>query len=93
MDGTQGVLIPRANIQHLMLREDIVAAVTEGKFRIHAVSHIDDGIELLTGKPAGQRGADGNFPAGSVNAAVENKLRLYSARAKAFADTKESPAT
>ncbi len=89
LDGTQGVLIPRANIQHLMLREDVVAAVTEGKFRIHAVSHIDDGIELLTGKPAGKRGAGGSFPPGSVNAAVEEKLRLYSTRAKAFANTKE----
>ncbi len=89
LDGTQGVLIPRSNVQHLMLREDIVAAVTEGKFRIHAVAHIDDGIELLTGKPAGKAGPDGKFPPGSVNAVVEEKLRLYSTRAKAFGNTRD----
>ncbi len=91
LDGTQGVLIPQSNIQHLMLREDIVTAVTEGKFRIHAVAHIDDGIELLTGKPAGKRAADGQFPTGSVNAAVEEKLRLFATRAKAFGNTKDGP--
>jgi lon-related putative ATP-dependent protease len=93
LDGTQGVLIPYANVQHLMLREDIVAAVAEGKFRVHAVRHIDDGIELLTAKPAGKRDAEGNFPAGSINALVEDRLRTFATRAKAFATLKESPSS
>jgi lon-related putative ATP-dependent protease len=88
LDGRHGVLIPHANVQHLMLREDVVAAVSEGKFRIHAVSRIDDGIELLTGKTAGERGVDGRFPEGSINALVEDKLRLFATRAKAFSFTK-----
>jgi lon-related putative ATP-dependent protease len=89
LDGTQGVLIPQSNIQHLMLREDVVEAVKEGKFRIHAVAKIDDGIELLTGKPAGQRDADGRFPAGSINALVEERLKTFAARAKAFGAAKD----
>jgi len=84
LTGSQGVLIPQSNVQHLMLREDVVEAVREGKFAIHAVSHIDEGIEILTGVKAGERGEDGQFPAGSVNRLVEDKLRAFAERAKAF---------
>ena len=59
-----GVLIPAANVQHLMLREDVSEAVAAGTFAIHAVSTIDQGIELLTGVAAGERGSDGAFPPG-----------------------------
>ncbi len=52
--GTQGVLIPKANIGDLMLREDVVAAVKQGVFHIYAIETIDEGIELLTGVPAGR---------------------------------------
>ncbi len=91
LDGTQGVLIPHSNVQHLMLREDVVAAVSEGKFRIHAVARIDEGIEILTGKSAGQRDAEGRFPANSINGLVEEKLRSFALRAKSFAVPKETP--
>lgn len=84
LDGTQGVLIPASNVQHLMLREDVVEAVREGLFRIHAVAHIDDGIEILTGQPAGQRDASGQLPEGSINRLVEDKLRLFATRARSF---------
>lgn len=84
LTGDQGVLIPKSNVQHLMLREDVVEAVREGKFAIHAVGHVDEGMEILTGTKAGERGEDGQFPAGSINRLVEDKLKLFAERAKAF---------
>lgn len=62
LTGDQGVLIPEANVKHLMLRPEVVEACRAGRFHIHSVSHIDEGIELLTGREAGARGADGAFP-------------------------------
>jgi lon-related putative ATP-dependent protease len=84
LDGSQGVLIPAANTQHLMLRNDVVEAVRQGKFAVHAVSHVDQGIALLTGLPAGERGADGRFAEGSINRKVEDRLREFASKAKAF---------
>ncbi|MCL4767573.1 MAG: Lon protease family protein [Hyphomicrobiaceae bacterium] len=84
LTGGQGVLIPKSNVQHLMLREDVVEAVREGRFAVHAVGHIDEGMEILTGVKAGERGEDRQFPAGSINRLVEDKLRLFAERAKAF---------
>ena len=71
----QGVLIPVQNVKTLMLREDIVDAVREGKFHVYPVRTIDEGIELLTGLPAGERGEDGNFPEATVNFLVDARLR------------------
>ena len=89
LDGTQGILMPQSNAQHLMLREDVVAAVAEGKFRIHAVAHIDDGIEILTGRKAGMRDAKGDYPADTINGLVEAKLRAFAMRIKSFGGTKD----
>jgi len=75
LPGGQGVLIPQANVRHLMLREDVVEAVRDGRFAVHAVSSVDEGMALLTGRPAGERGADGRFPAGSVNGEIERVLQ------------------
>ncbi len=80
LTGRQGVLIPAANARHLMLRADVVQAVREGRFRVIAVTTVDEGLEVLTGRPAGSRGADGRFPEGSVNAAVEQALAQNVAR-------------
>jgi lon-related putative ATP-dependent protease len=84
LDGEQGVLIPAANVQHLMLREDVVEAVRLKKFAIYAVKTIDDGIEILTGVKAGERGPEGRYPAATVNRLVEDKLKLFAERARAF---------
>jgi lon-related putative ATP-dependent protease len=70
----QGVIIPRANVKHLMLRGDVVRAVREGRFAIWSVTTIDEGIALLTGLPAGERDGAGHFPAESVNGKVEARL-------------------
>ncbi len=74
LNGQQGVLIPSGNVQHLMLRRDVVDAVRTGKFHIYPVSRIDEGIELLTGVTAGERQPDGKFPKGTVNRRVEDRL-------------------
>ncbi len=74
LTGAQGVVIPRANVKHLALRRDVVEAAEAGRFRVWAVEHVDQGIELLTGVAAGERDEGGAFPAGSVNARVEARL-------------------
>ncbi len=75
LDGTHGVIIPAANAEDLMLREDVVEAVGQGLFKVIAVEHVDDLIELMFGMPAGARGADGRFPEGTLHARVEAILR------------------
>lgn len=77
LTGKQGVLIPRANVQHLMLRKDVVAACAEGRFGVYPIASIFDGIALLTGLSAGERDADGNYPSGTVNRRVEDQLRAF----------------
>jgi hypothetical protein len=68
-----------------MLRKDVREAVAAGKFAIHAIDSVDDGIELLTGIPAGQRDDQGLFPEGSVNRRVEDTLARYSETMQAYA--------
>jgi lon-related putative ATP-dependent protease len=85
LDGSHGVIIPQDNVKHLMLREDVVDAVRRDEFSVFAVRHIDEAITLLTGERAGDRGEDGNFPEGSVNALVESQLIEYATARKSFA--------
>ena len=75
LTGDQGVMVPRQNLRNLMLRSDVVQAIKEGRFHIYSVKTIDEGLEILTGCPAGERGPDGAFPEGTVNYLVENRLR------------------
>jgi len=82
--GNQGVLIPKANAQHLMLRQDVVDACKAETFAIFAVGTIDEGIELLSGNPAGERGEDGQYPAGSVNRMVEDRLHSFARVRQSF---------
>lgn len=74
LTGGQGVVIPHSNVQHLMLRKDVVDACANGMFHIYPIRTIDQGIELLTGVPAGKRSKDGAFPEGTVNRLVEQRL-------------------
>ena len=84
LTGTQGVLIPNANVQHLMLRRDVIEACAIGKFFIYPVTTIDQGIELLIGRPAGERGSDGLYPAQSLNRAVEDRLHAFARIRQSF---------
>jgi predicted ATP-dependent protease len=77
LTGSQGVLIPSANVQHLMLREDVVKACSDGRFAVYPIASVDEGIALLTGLEAGERQADGAFPPGSVNRLAEDRLRAF----------------
>ncbi|WPZ35758.1 ATP-binding protein [Thalassobaculum sp. OXR-137] len=85
LSGDQGVMIPAANVRHLMLKEEVRDAVKKGKFRIWAVSSIAEGIEILTGVPAGPRGADGSYPEGTINAKVEARMRAFADTRRRFA--------
>ncbi len=84
LSGEQGVMIPASNVKHLMLRGDVIAAVAEGQFHIWPITTIDEGIEVLTGIPAGARGKNGKFPARSINGRVEAALVGYADMARAF---------
>ena len=85
LTGDQGVVIPSTNVKHLMLRADVVAAVRDGRFHIHAIENVDEAIELLTGEQAGKPGPDGAYPEGSVNHWVARRLADFAEKASAFA--------
>ena len=84
LSGTQGVLIPKANVDHLVLREDVVAAAAAGRFFIYPVETIDEGIALLTDREAGERDAEGRYPEGSINGLVEARLVAFATARQAF---------
>ncbi len=90
LTGDQGVLIPTANVKHLMLRQDVLAAVAAGQFAIYAVSTIDEGIELLTGVAAGELDGDGRYPSHSINGRVVARLETFAARQREFTASPES---
>jgi predicted ATP-dependent protease len=89
LTGHQGVLIPASNQKHLMLRPDVVRAAEQGLFHIYPIETIGQGIELLTGKPAGVRGPDGNYPKGTINGLVEATLRGFAEARRSFAADSE----
>ena len=93
LTGHQGVLIPNANVKHLMLRADIVDAVAAGQFAIYPVSSIDEGLALLTGLPAGEKRADGTFTPDSVNERARLRLIEYAERRREFAVVSDDPRT
>ena len=77
LTGNQGVMIPSANVKNLMLKKNVIDAVAAGKFRIWQVATIEEGIEILTGTPAGKPDKDGNYPADTVYGRVQGKLTTY----------------
>ena len=89
LTGDHGVLIPHSNVRHLMLRQDVVDAVADGRFQVYPIATIDEGIALLTDRPAGERDPDGTFPENSVNRLVEDRLIEFARAARAFS----APAT
>ncbi|MDA1003816.1 MAG: AAA family ATPase [Chloroflexi bacterium] len=86
LNGRQGVMIPAANVPHLTVRSEVRQAVADGRFNIWAVSTIEEGIELLTGIPAGERGANGEFPVDTIYHRVEDRLDAFAAEVQARPD-------
>jgi lon-related putative ATP-dependent protease len=84
LTGRQAVIIPEANVKHLMLRRDVVDAVAAGEFQVFAIEHVNQALDLLTGLPAGERGADGRFPPDTINAAIQARLDALADARRAF---------
>ena len=78
LNGDQGVIIPKQNVRNLSLNDELIEAVRKGKFHIYAISTIDEGIEILTGVPAGQKDSQGRFPLGTINYLAQEKLKKFS---------------
>jgi predicted ATP-dependent protease len=85
LTGSQGVLIPQSNVRHLMLSQTVREACAEGRFAIYAVASVDEGLSLMSRRPAGSRGEDGRFPEGTANRLVEDRLRAFAEARRAFA--------
>ena len=89
LTGSQGVIIPHQNVRHLMLKEEVVQAIRDGQFHIWPVVTIDDGIEILTGVPAGEKDADGRYPEDSVHGRANARLEEYARILKEFSAPEE----
>jgi predicted ATP-dependent protease len=85
LTGDQGVILPRANVRNLMLRDDVVEAVRAGSFHLYAVTTVDEAMELLTRMPSGTPDRQGRFPDNTLNGRVLQTLRTYTERVKTFA--------
>jgi len=77
LNGTHGVMIPIQNVRNLNLSDEVINAVKDKKFHIYAISTIEEGIEILTGVPAGKKDKNGGFPAGTINYLAYEKLKKY----------------
>jgi len=84
LTGRQGVIMPQENVEDLMLREEVIEAVAKGQFHIWPIKHIEQGIEILTGRRAGGRTAEGKFEEGTVFGVVDNRLREMVKKLKEF---------
>jgi len=89
LTGDQGVLIPENNLKNLMLRDEVVKAVDEGKFHIYSANTIDEGIEILTGMPAGEKQADGTYPENNINYLVDKKLKHMAEQLRSFSEERK----
>ena len=89
LTGTQGVLIPVANVQHLMLRDDVIDACKAGQFAIYPISSIDQGLALMTGRSVGQKDKDGIYTEGSVYRSVEDRFAAFAELRRRFASRAE----
>jgi predicted ATP-dependent protease len=92
LSGEQGVMIPSANVPNLMLSHEVIEAVRAGTFAIWSVDHVDQGIEILTGRPAGVRNPDGSYPEGSIHGLVTRRLQAFASLQASFAQAPDGAA-
>ncbi|NYT03751.1 MAG: AAA family ATPase [Candidatus Methanofastidiosa archaeon] len=90
LNGKQGVLIPRSNVQNLMLKEEIVESVKNGKFHIYSVENIKEGIEILTGVKAGDKGKDGKYPENTIYGMVDKRLKEMAEKMEESSENKKN---
>ena len=90
LNGKQGVLIPRSNVQNLMLKEEIVESVRNGKFHIYSVDNIKEGIEILTGVKAGAKGKDGKYPENTIYGMVDKRLKEMAEKMEESSENKKN---
>jgi len=88
LTGIQGVIMPERNLRNLMLKKDVVEAVANGKFHIYPIKMVEEGMEVLTGRDAGERLPDGSYPEGTINHMVEKRLLELATTMKEFAKAK-----
>jgi predicted ATP-dependent protease len=86
LDGTHGVIIPKKNVHHLMLKKEVVDAVRDGKFSVYPIERVEEGMEIFTGMPMGQMQEDGTFPEGSIHYLVKKRLEEIT---ESFKDKKD----
>lgn len=86
LTGEQGVLIPAANVKHLMLKQEVVEAARDGRFHVYPVERVNQALEVLTGLPAGERDAEDEFPEDSVNYRAEVRLDELAVIRQTFAE-------
>ena len=89
LTGSQGLMIPRDNLRNLVLKKEVIQAVRENEFHIYAVATIDEGIEVLTGSPAGERQEDGTYPEETVHYLIEKRLQDMAQKSREFARTSD----
>lgn len=82
LNGNHGVIIPIQNVRNLHLSDEVISSVKEGKFHIYVISSLDEGIEILTGVPAGKKNKDGKYPAGTIKYLAYEKLKQYAENSK-----------
>lgn len=82
LDGSHGVVIPKKNLKHLMLKREVVEAVSQGLFKIYPIDMVEEGLEIFTGMQPGIMDQDGNYPAGTINYLVAKRLEELSAASK-----------
>jgi predicted ATP-dependent protease len=93
LTGHQGVIIPRANLTHLMLKEEVVSAVQAGQFHVYQVGNVTEGIQILTGVPAGDPDAEGVYPPDTVYGRIQNKLNIFIERSQKLKRAEMQPVT
>jgi predicted ATP-dependent protease len=86
LNGEHGVVIPNSNIKNLMLKKEVVEAIKDGKFHVHPVKTIDEGISILTGVKAGDKGKDGIYPEGSINRLIQDELARLAEKVKGYTE-------
>jgi predicted ATP-dependent protease len=91
LTGEQGVMIPKSNTKNLMLKREVLNVVKQKKFHIYQVSSVEEGIEILTGVPAGKPNKKGNYPEGTVYGAVQKKLKYFLERSQKIKKQFEDP--